>query len=329
MVALTKTGEVCEVNEADQFQPARTQFACGFFACAIARSMAPPGQLPTLSVQQIIADAEQWYAQYDGTDAITNMRGMTDAQLYNLLAEIGLHYQSTATDMNTVKGWLHAGYPLIGAVTEVSVRDLALGDGNPYPWNPAGTHIILITGVAPDGNLLVRDSANCTDLHNPGSLRPGPRHYDAAKLQLVSATVAVPPWLPRPVSATPPAPAVEAAQPAIHIPAGWTYNAQMHILTASNGIEVKYAPFVDEVLKGSWNPIDVPLETDIALPSLEDSNPSLGAGVQQIFRFTMLGDVQGKGVIREWIGQELLYYRERYAALYKWYDSFKSLHIGA
>src|SRR5579859_1743877 len=113
MVQTNAHDEVCDVNEADQMQIAKSQFECGFFASAIARSMAPPGQPPTLSVQQIITDAEGWYAQYDGTDAISNTRGMTEAQLYNLLAEIGLHYQATATDINVVKGWLRAGYPVI------------------------------------------------------------------------------------------------------------------------------------------------------------------------------------------------------------------------
>ena len=205
MIALSSKGEVADFSEADQMQPAKSQFECGFFACAMAKSMAQVGQAPALSSQQVIVDAELWYAQYDGSDAISNTNGMSLPQLYALLAQIGLHYQGIALDINVVKLWVHAGYPVIIAITETSVRDIALGyNRNPYPWVPSGTHVILITGIASDGNVLARDSANCTDLYNPNSLRPGPRHYDAAALQLVSATVVVPPWQPRPVNATPP-----------------------------------------------------------------------------------------------------------------------------
>jgi len=204
MVALSSTGEVADFLNADQFQPSRSQFECGFWAVAVCRAMAQVGKPPTQSVAQVIAEAEAWYAQYDGSDGITNTNGMMPVQLYDLLHQVGLHYQATMTSITTVKAWLAIGYPVIIAITEVSVHDLALGDASPYPWTPGGTHIIVATGVAKDGNLLVRDTANCTDLYNPNSLRPGPRTYNAALLQLVSATVCIPPWLPRPTSATPP-----------------------------------------------------------------------------------------------------------------------------
>ena len=160
MVPVNSKGEVVNVTEADQFQPAKTAFACGFFACAIARSMAKPGQTPTLNVQQIITSAEQWYTQYDGSDTATNIDGMTSAQEYELLGHIGLHYQAIAEDIGQVKKWLMAGYPVLLAVQEASVHDLGLDGANPYPWNPINTHIVLATGVNESGNLLVRDSAN-------------------------------------------------------------------------------------------------------------------------------------------------------------------------
>src|SRR5215831_5039036 len=96
MIPVNSHGEIIDVHEADQFQPGKSQFACGYFACAIARSMAPVGQPPTLRMAQIIADAEQWYTQYDGSDDISNTDGMTPEQEYTLLHQIGLHYQATA-----------------------------------------------------------------------------------------------------------------------------------------------------------------------------------------------------------------------------------------
>jgi hypothetical protein len=203
MVALSTLREVGDFQEANQFQAGKSQFECGFFAVAMAKSMAQVGTPPTLTVQQVIADAENWYAQYNGSNAAWNTSGMSTQQEYDLLHQVGLHYQETALDITVVKKWLEAGYPVLIAIVETSVIDLELGR-NPYPWRAAGNHIILVTGVAPDGQVLVRDPANVTNLYDPKSLRPGPRKYDAGKLQLVSATVVVPPWMPRPASGTPP-----------------------------------------------------------------------------------------------------------------------------
>jgi hypothetical protein len=226
MVMLSSTGEVADFIDADQFQPGKSQFECGFFAVAICKAMAQVGKRPTQTVQQVIAEAEAWYAQYDGSDAISNTNGMSLGQLYDLLRQVGLHFQSTALNINVVKAWIALGYPVLLAIVEVSVRDLALGGRNPYPWRAAGTHIIIATGRTADGHILVRDSANVTNLYDPNSLRPGPRKYDANALQLVSATVVVPPWLSRPASATPPAVAPAATQ----APASLTFSQDdLHI----------------------------------------------------------------------------------------------------
>jgi hypothetical protein len=125
---------------------------------------------------------------------------------------LSLHYQATATDIAVVRQWVRCGYPVIIGVAETSVFDLGLMK-NPYTsWKPAGNHVILVTGVTAAGNLLVRDSANCENLYDPGSLRPGPRAYKAVGLVLVSATVivpGVPNWLPRPAGPAPPTTAPE------------------------------------------------------------------------------------------------------------------------
>ncbi len=100
---LSSKGEIAEFAEADQFPRGKTQFACGFFACAMALSMAQVGKSPALSPQQIINDAEQWYAQYDGNNSGNNEDGMSIEQEYELLRQIGLHYQATATNVGIVE----------------------------------------------------------------------------------------------------------------------------------------------------------------------------------------------------------------------------------
>lgn len=191
----TTNGEIVSIQQADQFQPGHSAYECGFFAVMMARSIAPSGQSPTLSPQQIVNQAEAAYARYDGSNSPANEEGMSLQQLYDLLQEVGLHWQTIAMDAETIRTWVHAGYPVIVAVPEISVHDLALGDVVPYPWNPVGNHIIVITGIDANQNFMVRDSANIT----PASvLRPGPRTYDAHKLQYVSATAVVPPWQAHP-----------------------------------------------------------------------------------------------------------------------------------
>ncbi|HLX57746.1 MAG TPA: hypothetical protein VKR83_12035 [Ktedonobacteraceae bacterium] len=308
MPDISPTGEIASFLDVNQFQPDRTQFACGFFACAVAKSMSPVGQHPTQTAQEMIAEAEAWYAQYDGDNSMRNMDGMSLQQLYNLLAQIGLRFQASATNSEMLRAWLRLGYPVIVAGAESSFYDLALGDGIPYPWHPSGNHIILLTGVTSDGNFLVRDTANVTDLYNPVSLRPGPRRYDAARMQLVSATVIVPTWQP-----TPPAdfdPLKETFVPVI--PPGWHDDGVT--LSAPNGHKVVLG-FRDYVLANHWHPANMPLQEEQGRDPLEESNPTLGAGTQQIFNWTALEWTTARGVFVAWIGQELLRLRADKAAL--------------
>src|SRR5258708_19199454 len=116
-IQLSSTGEIASFHDVDQFQPAKTQFACGFFACAVVKAMAPVGQSSIQSVSQMIAEAEQWYTQYNGNDASNNLNGMTLQQLYGLVVQIGLHFQATSIDPHVLRAWLALGYPVIVAAT--------------------------------------------------------------------------------------------------------------------------------------------------------------------------------------------------------------------
>ncbi len=300
MVATTAKGEVISVAEADQFQPARSQFECGYFSCAIARSMARPGEQPALSVQQIIQKAEAWYAQYNGTDAATNTAGMTEEQEYELLKQIGLHYQAIDPNIHQIKQWVSMGYPVMIAVQETSVHDLALDGANPYPWHPAGTHIILVTGIGAGGHVLCRDSANVSSLSDPQSLRPGPRLYDAGKLQLVSATVIVPPWRPRPASAD----AIPVAD--MQIPDGWQDDMPSQTLTAPNGVPVTGA-FRLFVLCSAWPSNDVPMGPEHSANPVEigwQQRDGNNAGTRQIFLYSELCETPTRNVYRASVGRE-------------------------
>lgn len=298
-IPLTASGEVATFQDVDQFQPGKTQFACGFFSCAIVRAMAPVGALPTLTVAEMIAQAEQWYARYDGANTPSNENGMTLQQLYNLIVQIGLHFQATSTDAPTLRAWLRLGYPVIVAGAETGFHDLALGDAVPYPWNPIFSHIIVLTGVAADGNFLVRDAANVSNINNSQTLRPGPRKYNAQLLQLSSATVVVPPWLSRPPVGFDPT----QNDFIPNIPAGWHDDGST--LTAPNGHRVILG-FRRYVLTHAWDPANVPLQEEGARSLLEVARPELGSGTQQVFNWTTLEWCPNHNVFVGWSGPELL-----------------------
>ena len=295
-VETTGHGEVVAVNEADQFQAGLSQYECGFYACAIALTMAKPGQAPKQSATQIIAEAEKWYAQYNGSDSASNQNGMTTAQEYALLEQVGLHYQEIATNISQVIAWVKAGYPILLSVTEASVYDLALGK-NPYPWTAAGNHIILVTGATDSGYLVVRDSANCTSLGDPNSLRPGPRLYKAS-IQIISATVVVPPWRPRPASAT----AIPTAD--MQIPDGWSDDGS--ILKGSNGAPV-VGTFRDYVLSTGWSASDLPMGPEQSADPVEigwQQRDGNNAGTRQIFMYSELARTSTRTTYKASVGRE-------------------------
>src|SRR5260221_4975452 len=86
------------------------------------------------------------------------------------------------------------------------------------------------------------------------------------------------------------------------IPTGWHDDGQT--LTAPNGVGVVLG-FRAYILSHAWDAGNVPLAPEQGVQLLEASNPSLGGGTQQVFRWSMLGYTAARGVFMEWIGQEL------------------------
>lgn len=311
MTALTSTGEVMALNQADQFQPAKSQFECGFFACAVVRSGAPPGQQPIRTVQQVIDDGEMWYAQYDGSNDISNMDGMSLQQEYDLIHQMTYDYRPVPISGSTIdyiRAWVKLGYPVIITGAEIGFYDMGLGDVVPYPWHPTGNHIITVTGIASDGNFIVRDTANVTDLFNPTTLRPGPRKYDVSKMGLVSATAVVMPWLPKPPTGFDPT-----KENTVSIPAGWSdvnVNGDMQLHNPTNQFVVRGAFRLHIINSVSWAEWNVPLENEHNEQFVEMSNQALGPGAVQLFmdsRLEMLSN-QGNRILEGWFGRELQFY---------------------
>ena len=96
------------------------------------------------------------------------------------------------------------------------------------------------------------------------------------------------------------------------VPDGWHDDGTT--LVAPNSVHIMHG-FRTWVLSHDWDANNFPLGPEFGRQQLEDSNPSLGGGTQIIFRLTMLGFTQQRGVFQEFIGQELLQTRQQIAAL--------------
>lgn len=96
------------------------------------------------------------------------------------------------------------------------------------------------------------------------------------------------------------------------IPTGWTDDNAT--LKGPDGTPVSLG-FRDHVLNSNWDPNNVPLEAEHHDLIIEQSNPSLGAGQSQMFRWKRLEYTPKMGVFEGWLGQELLWYQKQYQAL--------------
>ena len=92
------------------------------------------------------------------------------------------------------------------------------------------------------------------------------------------------------------------------VPTGWHDDGVT--LTAPNGVAVRLG-FRDFVLNNNWQPGNYPLAPEQGVSLLEASNPGLGGGDQQIFRWSMLGYSAQRGVFMEWLGVELATVRQQ------------------
>lgn len=88
------------------------------------------------------------------------------------------------------------------------------------------------------------------------------------------------------------------------VPANWHDDGK--VLTAPNGIQVTQG-FRSFVLnkQGGWPSANWPTETAIGKTPLQISNPSLGGGTRQLFRWTTLGWTPKLGVFEIWTGPEI------------------------
>jgi N-acetyl-anhydromuramyl-L-alanine amidase AmpD len=203
---VSRMTELCAVTDTSQFAAGRSTDKCGFYAVSLLKYAGKAGASPTGSAAQVAVWADAEYVKYDGQDTSNNGSGMTVPMLYKVIGDAGLHYEgigATETKLHTdhltadyVRAWLRMGYPVVLAVQEDNVFDIDLGT-RPYLWDTTGlSHVIVATGVAPDGNLLCHDTASI----DANGVRRGPRRYNASALQkgMLSATAVVLPWLKQP-----------------------------------------------------------------------------------------------------------------------------------
>jgi N-acetyl-anhydromuramyl-L-alanine amidase AmpD len=96
------------------------------------------------------------------------------------------------------------------------------------------------------------------------------------------------------------------------VPQGWHDDGQT--LAAPNGIGVVRG-FRQYVLANQWDKDNWPLQAEEGRNPLELSNPDLGGGTQQVFRWTTLEWTGQHGVFVAWAGEEILALRAEVAKL--------------
>lgn len=198
---LTASGEVCQCVDDNQFQSNTSQDKCGPEAVSVFWHSTKPGTPNTYTAQDVHSMAHFDYVRFIGPDTTNDTGGTSNELLYAMLKYHNFSFKQGPLSLDWIKGWVTNGYPVIIGITESSVYDVEI-KGNPYNWNTTGrTHIVLVTGVGANDELLIRDTANI-DLS--GNVRKGPRKYTASKLQLISATMVVPTWLSVPTQTNPP-----------------------------------------------------------------------------------------------------------------------------
>jgi hypothetical protein len=197
-ITLNQHGEVADFVNESQFEGGESAFECVAFSAAICKYAGQPGHGPTGTGEQVDQLADYWYVNLEGNNAASNTNGMSSQDEYTMLQGMNLGHHpiaitgENAHDVASVKAWLRYGFPVMICGAESGIFDMDMGDVVPYSWTPTGNHCVVASGIAPDGNLLVRDTASIA----PNGVRPGPRCYDAGKLELVSATAIAMPWLP-------------------------------------------------------------------------------------------------------------------------------------
>ena len=104
------------------------------------------------------------------------------------------------------------------------------------------------------------------------------------------------------------------------VPQGWSDDGTS--LKAPNGLAVVKG-FRQYVLDHNWEPANLPLENEHEQTPLEVSNPALGGGSQQSFRWTVLEWTPARGVFEMWTGQEILGLRQQLSSLQQQVASLK------
>lgn len=205
----TRSGEVAEFLDDDQFASGQSLDKCGFEIVSLFWHSVPPGHKNPYSGGDVHLMAHEDYLKFDGPDITANGQGMSNETLYKLLDAHHFMYHSicqhaqiplSRSDANVIRVMLLYGYPVIlGGVSEKSVYDEELKH-TPYSWeqkaaSPDYSHVILATGLAASDEIVCRDTAN---IGPDGKVRIGPRRYRLSSLRLTTATALVPSWLAAP-----------------------------------------------------------------------------------------------------------------------------------
>jgi len=179
-----------------------------------------------------------------------------------------------------------SGQTLIQAIRAQLRQHLPVIATEPDPYaDPAlgWTHVICFYGLdEPPGTLSARDPFGAHDVTRSDSAWASTLLFDEV-------------WSLAPLHAK--------ENTHMGIPQGWSDDGTT-LKAPNNQIIVK--GFRQWILDHAWDPNNLPLEHEQSLPQIELSNPTLGPGSRQRFRWTTLEWTATHGVFQGWSGQELI-----------------------
>src|SRR5215471_421145 len=197
IMKLSRTGEVAEFLDDNQFGTGESTEKCGPESIALCFNSVAPGHHNPANPQDIHRMAHDDYVAFVVDPKIgadnPNGGGIDDLTFYQLIEHHGIPYRKLPQDWSIIVEWLQHGYPvIIGGVREDTIHDAGLNGASPYDWGDLENrwHIITATGLGSRADRLkFRDTAN---------FRPGPREYFHEQMKFSLATLVVPKWMPTP-----------------------------------------------------------------------------------------------------------------------------------
>lgn len=277
--------EVANFPSGSQFEGGESSYLCVFFCVAAVAASSEQGRPVGQSWEWVDQTADRLVNDIQGQGSFKTSEGASLQDEYSALQRLNLSYAHLPTKaspgdsstLDAIRKAVYSGAVVLLCGSEEGFIDEKTGKV-PYTWKPTGNHCIIVSGIAPNLSLIVRDYAATGNSWLPGT----PRTYKPDTIQAVSATAVYPYW--------------KGTTTMSGVPNGWKDNGET--LTAPNGQTVVMG-FRKHIMESEWDPTDWPNEHEYNVGQVLLHNASVGGGDRQTTVKHMLWWTKDKGVVEE------------------------------